>query len=115
MSVDLLTSSDLVLEHQSGGLVAGGFKIETLIGNSVALKSLKELSVPAGLFLLQRPCMRDYAEFIKHDEVIDDALYEQLVSSAEYVQNKRSVKKNTKKNKKNMTGKNIKRTRKNLN
>ena len=110
MTESLLTGGDLVLHQQGGGLVAGGFKIDSLIGNSVALNGLKDLSVPAGLFLLQRPCARDYAEFIKHDEAIDDTLFETLVSSAEYVRPSRDTKKRTTKKKKT---KNNKGTRKN--
>lgn len=112
MTESFLTGGDLVLHQQGGGLVAGGFKIDSLIGNSVALKGLKDLSVPAGLFLLQRPCRRDYDEFIKHDGAIDNTLFDALVSSVEYVQPTRVSKKKTTKKKKD---KNIKGTRKSHN
>ena len=93
----MIKGEDLVLHQRGGGLFAGGFKIESLIGNSTGLK---DLSVPAGLFLLQRPCVRDYAEFIKHEDSIDDLLYETLIKSAEYTEPKKVEKHKTSKKKK---------------
>ena len=78
-----MDDDDLVLQGNN----VCGFKLNSLIGDSASLKCLRELTAPAGLFLIDRPrIISDYATFIKKDTVIDDAVYETLVSNAEYTE-----------------------------
>lgn len=90
MDEKIVSNCDLVLQGNS----VSGFKLNSLISNSVEMKCLKDLTVPAGLFLINRPrIISDYADFSQKNEVIDDTVYETLVSSAEYIEPKRSSKK----------------------
>lgn len=87
--------NDLVVNKSQGGMSAAGFKIDSALmasgapcatvksqkGGS-ALASLKGLAVPAGLLFLQRTMANTHIEYLKKDAVIDDGLFDKLVSLA---------------------------------
>lgn len=87
--------NDLVVNKSQGGMSAAGFKIDSALmasgapcatvksqkGGS-ALASLKGLAVPAGLLFLQRTMANTHIEYLKKDAVIDNGLFDKLVSLA---------------------------------
>lgn len=80
MSSKILKDKDLVLQDNK----TFGFSLNTIIDSNPAMKGLKDLSVPAGLFFIKntRPTS-DYVDFTQKGEVINDALYDTLVTSAQ--------------------------------
>ena len=90
MDTKIVSNCDLVLQGNS----VSGFKLNSLISDSIEMKCLQDLSVPAGLFLINRSrIISDYADFMQKGDVIDDAVYDKLVSSAEYISSTTSSKK----------------------
>jgi hypothetical protein len=80
MTAKILDNNDLVIQ----GNTVFGFSLNTLISDNAAMKGLKDLSVPAGLFFINSSrTTSNYADFTKKGDVISDELYESLVSSAE--------------------------------
>ena len=80
MSAKIMSNNDLVLQNNT----AFGFSLNTLIGDNAAMNELKDLSVPAGLLLINNSrTTSGYADFTKKGDVISDAVYESLISSAE--------------------------------
>lgn len=89
MESKIITNCDLVTQ----GNYVSGFKLNSLISDNVALKCLNDLTLPPGLLLINRPrVVSDYANFNKTGDVIDDELYETLLSSAEHTEIKAPVK-----------------------
>lgn len=101
MNTKIVSDCDLVLPGNS----VSGFKLNSLISESDEMKCLQDLSVPAGLFLINRPrIISNYVEFTYNDHAIDDNVYNKLVSSAEYTTPSIvSKKKKTKRNRKSMS------------
>ena len=89
MSAKIMSNDDLVIHDNT----VFGFSLNTLIGNNSVMKGLKDLSVPAGLFLTNSSRhTSSYADFTKKGEVISDALYESLVSAAEPKMDSKNIK-----------------------
>ena len=80
MSAKIMSNDDLVIHDNT----VFGFSLNTLIGNNSVMNGLKDLSVPAGLFLINKSNnISSYADFTQKGDVISDTLYESLISSAE--------------------------------
>jgi hypothetical protein len=80
MSTKIMSNDDSVIHDNT----VFGFSLNTLIGNNTDMNGLKDLSVPAGLFLINKSStISGYADFTQKGDVISDALYESLISSAE--------------------------------
>lgn len=86
---DALDTTDMVIYKNAGGYTAGGFKLETILGSSFMKGGgvskngyFKDLGVPAGLLIQQDKNIKQYPKIDKGD-MVDDVLYEKLLSLAE--------------------------------
>ena len=80
MTSKIMNNADLVIQDNN----VFGFSLNTLISDNAAMKEMRDLSVPAGLFLINSSrTTSNYADFIKKGDAIGDSLYESLISAAE--------------------------------
>lgn len=101
--MDTLNSTDMVIHTHADGSSVGGFKIDTILGNSMMkgggnIKKMKELGVPAGLLTMQTPNTEKYTEIVSKDLIVEDTLYEKLLSLAQETESKKSPYKKTRRN-----------------
>jgi len=88
---DLLDTRDMVLHKNADGSMAGGFKLDTILSNQDINGggskkndlNIKDLGVPAGLLMIPKRVNRNYTEFTNGNNVIEDKLYDMLLSNAE--------------------------------
>ena len=84
---------DLVIyRNKKGQAIAGGFKVTSYIDSAGqemkkqsggGLSALKDLAVPAGLFLMQRAALNNFTS-INSEQVIDEKLYSKLVDLVDH-------------------------------
>ena len=93
MNTNFFNKDDLVINSNS----PFGFNISDVIGNNFKNNELYRLSVPAGLFTLNkfRENNEDH-EIVKKGDVIDNNVYDSLLSAVEVKQNKKIKKNKTK-------------------
>jgi len=88
---DLLDTRDMVLHKNADGSMACGFKLDTILSNQDINGggskkndlNIKDLGVPAGLLMIPKRVNRNYTEFTNGNNVIEDKLYDMLLSNAE--------------------------------
>lgn len=101
--MDTLNSTDMVIHTHADGTSAGGFKLDTILGNSMMkgggnVKKIKELGVPAGLLTMPKIHHENNGEIVNTGLMMEDSLYEKLLSLAQDTEPKNSRYKKTRRN-----------------